>query len=199
MIPGEVGVGTILTFLGGIASKIVYDEINRWRQGRIEDREQKIKWYDELRRLVIEVKLIAKNRRSKLEIAEEDYRRAMEEGWDEVLSDEYVDKIQDVLDSEGGSSGTADKVVYEVSKERVDEVKEEIQMDMKLFETRLREHIAKFSEDVDDDILQGAGELTKRMAAVSMVGRIGEDYEQGIQSIADDVIEGCSDAIEELE
>jgi len=65
---------------------------------------------------------------------------------------------------------------------------ENIKSDMELYETRLREHLAKYPSDVDYKILGRASTILSRLNAISVTGQITREYEEDVDWKSIDVL-----------
>lgn len=95
-----IELGAIVAFVGGIASKLVYDEIARRRRRRIEERESKIEWYEHLTALSKEIKFATYGRTNTFDYFQQEVSLA-DKSITEVLSEEEMERVRAELEERG--------------------------------------------------------------------------------------------------
>jgi hypothetical protein len=200
VLDSSVEIGAIVAYVAGIGSKLAFDEYTRRRDRREEAKQERIQWYEDVSSLAKEMKLVVPFKRRNLEYFNEDMNLGQKSLGD-VLSEEEMRFVRQEYEKQGWAEEEAEAVMEELAlkewEEKRDAAQEEMQMDMRMFEERLRELISRYPDDVEGELLQELGTLLWRLDAVGTIGRFFED--ERIDPVVESVIERCSSAIDELE
>lgn len=198
----SIELGTLLAYVGGVGSKIVVDEYTRHRDRQEEARQEKIEWYEDVSSLAKEIKIVVPFKRRNLVYFNEEMNLG-EKALDDVLSDAEMELVREEYEEQGFDEEEAEAVMEKLAVEewesKRDAVQEEMQMDMRMFEERLRDLVSRYPADVEDKLIQELGTLLWRLDAVGTIGRFYSDEEKRIEPLAESVIERCSSALDELE
>ena len=68
----SIELAPLVAYIGGIVSKLIYDEISRFRKKQIQEKNEKIEWYGELSKLSHEIKHISVSHNKIHEIVADD-------------------------------------------------------------------------------------------------------------------------------
>lgn len=195
----SIGIGTIASFLMGVLSKIGYDEYTRWRDRVAAEKREKKEWYSDLIALSREIKhrtpayirnlqyleSVNPGENQMLNILSEEERKEL----DEQLGDVSLDDYEDIAE--------ADAVNMWIRKRN--EIKDDLAVDMKMYEERLNQQLAQPPEDVDNELIETGAELLSQLNCVGTIGTINEEIAININQVAEELVSMCSDAISELE
>lgn len=198
----SIELGTLLAYVGGVGSKIVVDEYTRHRDRQEEARQEKIEWYEDVSSLAKEIKIVVPFKRRNLVYFNEEMNLG-EKSLDDVLSHAEMELVREEYEEQGFDEEEAEAVMEKLAVEewesKRDAVQEEVQMDMRMFEERLRDLVSRYPADVEGELIQDLGTLLWRLDAVGTIGRFYSDEEKRIEPLAESIIERCSSALDELE
>lgn len=198
----SIELGTLLAYVGGVGSKIVVDEYTRHRDRQEEARQEKIEWYEDVSSLAKEIKIVVPFKRRNLVYFNEEMNLG-EKSLDDVLSHAEMELVREEYEEQGFDEEEAEAVMEKLAMEewesKRDAVQEEMQMDMRMFEERLRDLVSRYPADVEGELIQDLGTLLWRLDAVGTIGRFYSDEEKRIEPLAESIIERCSSALDELE
>lgn len=198
----SIELGTLLAYVGGVGSKIVVDEYTRHRDRQEEARQEKIEWYEDVSSLAKEIKIVVPFKRRNLVYFNEEMNLG-EKSLDDVLSHAEMELVREEYEEQGFDEEEAEAVMEKLAVEewesKRDAVQEEMQMDMRTFEERLRDLVSRYPADVEGELIQDLGTLLWRLDAVGTIGRFYSDEEKRIEPLAESIIERCSSALDELE
>lgn len=198
----SIELGTLLAYVGGVGSKIVVDEYTRHRDRQEEARQEKIEWYEDVSSLAKEIKIVVPFKRRNLVYFNEEMNLG-EKSLDDVLSHAEMELVREEYEEQGFDEEEAEAVMEKLAVEewesKRDAVQEEMQMDMRMFEERLRDLVSRYPADVEGELIQDLGTLLWRLDAVGTIGRFYSDEEKRIEPLAESIIERCSSALDELE
>lgn len=198
----SIELGTLLAYVGGVGSKIVVDEYTRHRDRQEEARQEKIEWYEDVSSLAKEIKIVVPFKRRNLVYFNEEMNLG-EKSLDDVLSHAEMELVREEYEEQGFDEEEAEAVMEKLAVEewesKRDAVQEEVQMDMRMFEERLRDLVSRYPADVEGELIQDLGTLLWRLDAVGTIGRFYSDEEKRIEPLAESIIERCSSVLDELE
>lgn len=194
-----IELGAILAFVGGVVSKLVYDEISRWRHRRIAERETKIEWYNDLAALATEIQIMTLTRARNFEYLSEDANLA-EQSLSEFFTEEEWNDLQSKAKERGGEipEELADYLAFEEWTNKKGEVQERLSADMNVYQERLTQHLANRPMDIEEDTFETALSLLSALSAAGMVGRVNEGYVEMVNEIVGKIDTQCVIEIERL-
>lgn len=192
-----VEIGALVGYVGGIASKLLYDEIARIRKQRRQEKQAKIEWYENLITLAKEIRISVPKHKSTVEYFDS---VDITEGSNPLMSDDEYEFLEEEL---GGYEGDIEQLVQKVGEQKVmehiQEVNAEIKSKMRIYEERLQQHLAESPEETEEELLNVAARLLRDLTTLRMIGQIPEGVEDDIESTAEDLVAQCSEAISGLE
>lgn len=176
-------VAVLLSFLLSIVER-------RWAHRRNERRETK-RWYERLSQLAKEVKFTATSNRGMLEFWETRSTQASD-----TLTEQQLDEVRDRLESLDleDPDEYLDAITTRTLLENIEATQYDLKSDSKMLVAMIREHLAKYPDDVDIRLLEAVGELLRVLNAMGVTGQITKEVEDGIWEKADVVISECNKA-----
>lgn len=195
----SIGIGTIASFLLGILSKIGYDEYTRWRDRLESEKQQKKEWYSDTMALSREIKnripgylrnlqyleSVNPEENQMLDVLSDEERAEL----DEALGDVSLDDYEDIAE--------ADAVEMWIQKRN--EIKDDLAVDMKVYEERLNQQLARPPEGVDEGLIETGAKLMSLLNSVGAIGTINEDIAMDIDELAGELVAECSGSISDLD
>lgn len=158
----------------------------------------KREWYQQLIELSKEIKFNVTTRRDTLDYW--DSRNPLEMDIEEFLEESQLETIREAID--GLEMEGEDEFIQAIMSvkwlEKKRETQEEIMVDMKIYEERLRQHLAQYPEDIDEETIQIAASLLRKLNAAGTVGQLNKEFEEDIWDTADALISKCRSAIEDI-
>lgn len=196
MVVEAVDITVIGGFVGGIVSKLIYDEISRRRQSAVENKQAKIGWYSDLIELSKEMKFQLPLYRQNIEYFDQ---VDVVEGPESLFTDEDIEMLEEIVEDVDNMEQHIDATAERVKMLHQREQQSELKNDVRLYEARMRRLLSQYPEDVDEELLETAALLWRKINAVGMIGALPEKTEDEIETIANNLIDQCNRAILELE
>jgi len=180
----EITVSTILTFLGGIISKLIYDFISGSLKRKKKELKNEIDWHNELINLCKSIQIDILLHKQNFESFS-----IMEDGQTEFdeYEEEYEQLIEMVPDIENFDQVLKEEHIRQKDKYRND-VSSNIREDMGQYQNQVKSLLLDGSVELEDDLVENMTHLVQELNSIKAVGYLDEDVVKSVHDRSNQII-----------
>jgi len=198
VLDSVISLKSLFAFVGGVGSKLAYDELSRKRQNQFRQKNNRIQWHEDLISLSSEIKHFTMSSATFLRIMDEE--EYLTEAFYERLSSEGQGQYRLLLSLEHEEPEIAiDDELEDLQEEARSRVITKSCDEIETYFDKLNVHISEGPDNVNEELRDSASKLLAHLFGISTTRSLSENRLKKIQDLADDVISDSETAIEEIE